>query len=211
MPFNTRSSLLQDGLQTNPNALQEQQLGPLANRFPSCDRAAPSVTPHSFGPGAGTGQPPLHGHRGALQEGAQLLLEAETGGVAHHCGPIPPSSPSPNPGPGAGSETEPTKRRPTLPLRITPAPKCVPHTRRPKQTVLRPDGLGSQEQQRRPVGSKVGWNGAAGTWPRDLGRGQVPPHSHQASEPGASLPLKPNVWGQASHPAPETRHGTWNS
>lgn len=96
--------------------------------------------------------------------------------------------------------------------RVTPASTCVPHTRQPKQAVLRSDGLGrgilerqQRQQQQGSAGSKVGWDRVAGTWAPDLGGGQVPPDSNQASEPGASLPLKPGVWGQVPHPALETR------
>lgn len=98
--------------------------------------------------------------------------------------------------------------------RITPAPTCVPHTRRPKQEVLRPDGLELGAAAATAAGAcgiesgmgPASWNPAARP-----ALGQAPPHSNQALEPGAGLPLKPRVWGQPPHPAPESRHGTWNS
>ena len=53
------------------------------------------------------------------------------------------------------------------------------------------------------------WDGTRRLEPRPqtLVRGQALPHSYQASEAGA---LKPSFWKQALHPAPETRHGSWN-
>lgn len=59
---------------------------------------------------------------------------------------------------------------------ISLAPTCVPDA----SDIAARCALGSQEKQRQPVGSKVGWDWAAGTRPPDFGRGQAPPYHYQA-------------------------------
>lgn len=137
-------------------------------------RSVPSV---HLGPGAGPAQPPLPGHRESLQAGAPPRVEA--GQVRSHATAAQSRPPRPLPQPGfrSGAESAPTSTgsstgSSTVPsfARVAPASTCVPRTWRPKQAVQ----LGSQEQQRQPVGSKVGWDKAVGTPPPDLGQGSGP-------------------------------------
>ena len=84
-----------------------------------------------------------------------------------------PGRPAPSPVPGAGSESAPTSTGPSLPWLASPRrPRVYPILGGRSNWCIQ---LGSQEQQRQPVGSKVGWNKAAGTPPPDLGQGSGPP------------------------------------
>ena len=108
----------------------------------------PRATAASGPPGGAAGGRPVSGG-------------GRVGPVARHCGPIQPPGPS-QPGSRGGVRVCTNFHRPIPSLaRVAPAPTSVPHTWSPKQAVQ----LGSQEQRRRPVRSKVGWDKAAGAPP----------------------------------------------
>ena len=134
-------------------------------------RPVRSVPIVPLGPGAGPAQPPLPGHRGRCRRAPSFGWKP---GRSDRTPLLPNPGPWSLPQPGSRSWVQVCTNFhwpiPSL-ARVAPAPTCVPHTWRPKQTVQ----LGSQEQQRQPVGSKVGWDKAAGTPPPDLGQGSGPP------------------------------------
>lgn len=119
--------------------------------------------------------------------------------------------PSPSPGMGVGSETPPigiTSSPSTTP--ITTAPTCASHSVvEAIGTVARWAGQPRAAAATAATGAcgiKSGMGHGAGIQPQDLGRGEKLPESNQTLEAGASLALKPGVWEQASHLAPETMY-----
>ena len=177
----------------------------MSARPPPQPRPVRSVPSVPLGPGAGPAQPLLPGHREALQEGAQPRVEA--GQVRSHA--TAAQSRPLVPPPARFQELGPSLHQlplahPFLGSRRPGAHVCTPY--------LAAEAIGVYSWAARSSSGNQWdrrWDGTRRLEPRPqtLVRGQALPHSYQASEAGA---LKPSVWEQALHPAPEIRHGAWN-